>query len=289
MSNSKGRACKSNAVKAKFMAGGDKNQKVHDKLMDLGIPKASKEALSKLLVSGQLTSVDEITCASEKTIIVQAKINIEDKRFNLQSDDVIIKVFINGTREEIQARMDTEWTSQIRNPPPRIVKLENMIIMSVVGEGPSSTLDNVLKSKPQEVKTIYLDILDQWHCLKLRKFEPSDFVWHDSKFAWEDSKWFLLGSGELLEVDETRKLDCLQSNLKAFVDYFINHGLTKKQASEGCWACYYVHEWKTLQRKNKTRQKKGKPESPEPVHDDYHCDDCRNLSTYLEKLCAAAD
>lgn len=284
MSHPNGRACKSNTAKAKFMAGGDKNQKVYDKLMDLGIPKASKEALSKLLVSGQLISVDEITCASEKSIIVRAKINIEDKRFNLQSDDVIIKIFINGTREEIQARMDTEWMSQVRNRPPPIIKLENIIIMSVVGAGPPSTLDNILKSKQQNVETIFLDILDQWHCLKQRKFEPSDFVWHENKFAWDDSKWFLLGSGELL--GPVPEVDCLQSNLKAFVAYFLNHGLTKKQASEGCWACYYVHEWKALQRKKKIRQNKGKPESPETVYDDYLCDDCRNLSAYLKKLCA---
>lgn len=264
------------------MAGGDENQKVYDKLMDLGIPKASKEALSKLLVAGRLTSVNEITSASEKTIIVQAKINIEDKRFNLQSDDVIIKIFINGTREEIETRMDTDWMSQVRNRPHPIVKMENMIIMSMVGAGPSSTLDNVLKSKQQNVETIYLDILDQWDCLKLRKFEPSDFVWHDKK-------WFLLGSGELLDLEDTeemKKLDCLQSNLKAFVEYFINHGLTKKQASEGCWACYYVHEWKMLQLKKKTRKKKKKPESSVTVYEDYHCDDCRNLSTFLKTLCA---
>lgn len=258
----KSRAHQSSNDTAKILSGDDRKLRAYDKLMELAIPKPTKAAISKLLVNGHLTSVDKIIFQNNKSIIVQAKVNPQDKRFKikLQSEHVVIKIFIDGNHEEIQKRMDCEWELlNHENRPHPLVKLNNMIVMSMLGcDEPALTLRQVLKSKQQNIVSAYRGIMQIWHHVRLTKFESLEFVWCDGKM-------FILGTGEIFDdsnVAGAEIIDFMLINLKACVDHYCKRGLSRKQAEEGYLECHSNYDWYS---KNLTKTafcKKRRTESP---------------------------
>lgn len=261
---SKSRAHQSGNDTAKLLSGDDRKLRAYDRLMELEIPKSTKATISKLLVNGHLTSVDKIIFQNDKSIIVQAKVNPQDKRFKikLQSEHAVIKIFVDGNHEEIQKRMDYEWDilSQDNRPHP-LVKLNNMIVMTMVGgDEPALTLREVLKSKQQNIVSAYRGIMQIWHHVRLTKFESLEFVWCDGKL-------FTLGTGEDYDPNvDGDMFDFMLTNLKACVDHYCKRGLTRKQAEEVYFECHanYDSYSRTLTRTGIH----GKRQTESPFHED---------------------
>jgi hypothetical protein len=80
------------------------------KLNLLKIPKPAKAILTKLLLTGQLSSVDEILHRSNTAIVLRGKITLlVKKQKSLESENIVIKIFVNGTTEELQTKAKNEY------------------------------------------------------------------------------------------------------------------------------------------------------------------------------------
>lgn len=134
--------------------------KAFDKLFEIDIPKSAQTLLSKLITIGQLTSVNKVLFRKKKSIILSGKANKTHRSFPLlSSDDVIIKILINGNKNELWKRAYDEYHQNVEegnNRPIFLLQTGNILITSMIGDGePAPTLRNVLNSNQTNIAVIY--------------------------------------------------------------------------------------------------------------------------------------
>jgi hypothetical protein len=188
-----------------------------------------KVILSKLLLSRQLSSVDEILHRSKTAIILQGKINLRTKTFSsLKSENVVIKIFVNGSFEELRFKGPPDFRWDKVNVSEFIMYPENILIMSMIGENePAMTLQQVLTSrKYQKISSVSREVVRLWADTSYTKFDPTNILWHDGK-------WWLVGytsTWEEINREEQGKLEGIKESLKKIVAMYGHYNVTKEQA-----------------------------------------------------------
>jgi hypothetical protein len=189
------------------------------KLNLLKIPKPAKAILTKLLLTGQLSSVDEILHRSNTAIVLRGKISLlVKKQKSLESENIVIKIFVNGTTEELQTKAKNEYGNY-----RIIMQIENIVIMSMIGGNePAMTLQQVLRSRNyQKISTVYRNIIRRWIDSSCPKFDTTNILWHDDE-------WLFVGSR--LMVEQHDEVESIKESLKKIVATFGHYGVSKKQA-----------------------------------------------------------
>lgn len=245
---------KSKKESEKTVCVGDNNKsKAFARLCELDIPKSAQTLLTKLIANGQLTSVNQILFRKKKSIIISGKANQKHRNFpTLSSDDVIIKILINGNKSQLWKRAYDEshqekYVNEGDNRPTFLLQTGNIIVTSMIGKDgqPAPTLKDILNSNQRDIVAVYNEVIQFWCKTRNMSFHPSNFLYHGKKW-WRVG----CGGGHINETIDTnfavRSLHYLsfyRSNLKYLIDFFCNYGLSLKEAEIGfmkygtnyCW------------------------------------------------------
>lgn len=235
----------------KISFGNDDNKTIaFARLLELAIPKSAQTLLTKLISNGQLTSVNRVWFQKRKSIILSGKVNQTHRNFPLlTSDDVIIKILINGNKSELWKRADDECYQQKPfkdsvKRPTFLLQTGNIIIMSMIGRDgkPAPTLKHVLKLNRKNIAMIYSEIVQFWCTVRDVTFDPSNIL-------YEDGKWWIVGYGghanNTTYVSSSHHLLFYRTNLNHLIDFFCHYGLTIKQAEYGFMKYGRKYYWYT--------------------------------------------
>lgn len=231
-------------------------------LQEIEIPQQSKALLTKLINNGQLTGIDKVLFESNKSIVVSGKVNKTHRNFPvIGSDDVIIKIHINGERDELYKRAVDEskqlkTTIEGLNKPTFLLQSGNIVIMTLVGQDgvPAQNLIKFLQSTDRNIFEVYSEVLKFW-CLEREKaFDPLSILYHDGK-------WWSIGLGERMAftysyTNHCKDLVYFRSNLKAIIDLFITYGLKLQHAEDG-FSELPMYDWATHQLMRGRTQKRS--------------------------------
>lgn len=231
----------------------DNKSKALDRLYELTIPKSDQTLLAKLISSGQLTSVDKVLFRKKKSIIVSGKAKQKHRNFPiLSTDDVIIKIPINGNKNQLwqrayDERHQNKYIEEGDNQPTFLLQTGHILVNTMVGvDGkPAPTLKEVLSSNQRNVATVYDEIIQFWCKIRHRPFHPSNLLYHNGK-------WWRVGYGGTHAYDtngdaSAKGLSFYRTNLKLLIDLFCHHGLNMKQAEEGFVKYATKYYWDTIE------------------------------------------
>ncbi|KAG4081154.1 hypothetical protein HA402_014602 [Bradysia odoriphaga] len=230
----------------------DNKSKALERLYELAIPKSDQSLLAKLISKGYLISVDKILFRKKKSLILSGKSNQKHRIFPLLStDDVIIKIPINGTKEELWQRASVErhqndkYIESGDDQPTFLLQTGHILVTSMIGNDgePAPTLTDVLRSNRRNIVTVYDEVIQFWCKLKNLPFHPSNYLYHNGK-------WCRVGYGGPNAYDCSTKVHPLafyRANLKNVIDFFCQNGLNLKQAEEGFMKYAGKHYWGTTE------------------------------------------
>lgn len=233
----------------------DENKfRAFSRLLELEIPKSAKVLLTKLIANGQLTSVNKVLFRKKKSIIISGKVNQKHRNFPLLStDDVIIKILINGNKDELWKRADDEFQQDkhIENRDNRstlLLQTGNIIVSSMIGKDgkPAASLQDILNYKQRNISLIYNEVIEFWCKIRDRPFHPSNILYHDGK-------WWSIGHGGPhaqdinTHVTSSQLLSFYRTNLKHLIDLFCHYGLCIKEAEDGFMKYGTKYYWYTQQ------------------------------------------
>lgn len=231
----------------------DNKAKALDILYELAIPKSDQTLLAKLITKGQLTSIDKILFRKKKSIIIGGKAKQKHRNFPiLSTDDVIIKIPINGNKSELWQRAYAErnqnkYLEEGDNQPTFLLQTGHIIVTTMVGiDGETApTLKDVLSTNQRNIATVYDEVIQFWCKVRNRPFHPSNLLYHDGK-------WWRVGYGGTHAYDANRDvsahgLQFYRANLKLLIDFFCRYGLNMKQAEDGFMKYATNYYWDTIQ------------------------------------------
>lgn len=230
----------------------DNKTKALDRLYELAIPKSDQTLLAKLISNGQLTSVDKILFRKKQSIILSGKVKQKHRNFpTLSSDEVIIKIPINGSKDELlqrayDERHQNKYNEEGDNQPIFLLQTGHIIVTTMVGKDgkPAPTLKDILKSNQRDIAKVYDEIIQFWCKIRHRPFHPSNLLYHDGK-------WWRVGYGGTHAydafADSSMCLSFYRSNLKLLIDFFCHYGLNIKQAEDGFMKYSKNYYWNTIE------------------------------------------
>lgn len=241
----------------------DNKSKALERLYELPIPKSDQSLLVKLISNGYLVSVDKILFRKNNSLILSGKANRKHRIFPLLStDDVVIKIPINGTKEELWQRSNTERHQNKSNEtgdnqPTFLLQTGHILVTSMIGNDgvPAPTLTDILRSNQRNIVTVYDEIIQFWCKLKNRPFHASNYLYHNGR-------WWRVGYGgphayDVSTDESTNGLAFYRANLKHIIDLFCQHGLNMKQAEDGFMKHAGNHYWDTIQAMRGMTQKRS--------------------------------
>lgn len=221
------------------------SSKALQSLMELAIPTSTKITLSKLLIKGELTSV-ELLSAKRHSVVMHGKVNRSKAKFaSLSSDDVIVKAFINCDEQKLCEKADHERLHLENNRhetrPKFILQSNNIVLMSMIGEDkPAPTLKEIMKANERSIELIYSEVMEHWSQERTQRFDASNILYHGGK-------WWSVGFSDSLEIkslsDGCLSFDFESANLKKFVRMFCKAGLSRQKAEEGFLKCHGNYDW----------------------------------------------
>lgn len=236
----------------------DNKSKALTKLYELDIPKCAQTLLAKLIANGQLTSVNRILFRKKKSIIISGKAKQKHRNFPiLSSDDVIIKILINGNKNQLWKRAYDESHQEKYNidegdnRPMLLLQTGNIIVTSMIGKDgvPAPTLKDILDSNQRSIVVIYNEVIQFWCKIRNVPFHPSNIL-------YQDGKWWRVGCGGAhandavdtnFSVTSSHFLSFYRTNLKYLIEFFGHYGLSLKEAECGFMKCSTNYYWYTQQ------------------------------------------
>lgn len=231
----------------------DNKSKALDRLYKLAIPKSDQTLLAKLITKGQLTSIDKILFRKKKSIIISGKAKQKHRNFPiLSTDDVIIKIPINGSRDELWQRAYAErhqnkYIEDGDNQPTFLLQTGHIIVTTMIGKNGEAapTLKDILSSNQRNIATVYDEIIQFWCKVRNRPFHPSNLL-------YDDGKWWRVGYGGTHAYDTNSDVSAhglafYRSNLKLLIDFFCHYGLNMKQAEDGFMKYATNYYWDTVE------------------------------------------
>lgn len=234
----------------------DCKSKALERLCELQIPKSDQTLLAKLISNGHLTSIDRILFRKSKSIIISGKAKPKHRNFPiLSTDDVVIKIPINGSKSELMQRSyaerhQSENIEEGDNQPTFLLQTGPIIVTAMVGKDgvPAPTLKDILSSNQRNIVQVYDEIIQFWCKIRNVPFHPSNLLFHDGK-------WWRVGYGgtyayEGADGDDDFSAHALlfyRTNLKRLIDFFCHHGLNIKQAEDGFMKYAGKYYWQTIE------------------------------------------
>lgn len=227
----------------------DNKSKALERLYELAIPKSDQILLAKLISNGQLTSVDKILFRKKKSIIISGKVNQKHRNFPiLNSDDVIVKIAINGNKRDLWQRSYDEchqnkYDEEGDNQPTFLLQTGHIIVHTMIGKNgiPAPNLKDALSSNQRNIGTVYDEVIQFWCKIRHRPFHPSNLL-------YDGEKWWRVGCGGTHAYDMTTQ--CLlfyRSNLKHLIGLFCSYGLSMKEAEDGFMKYAGKYYWDTIE------------------------------------------
>jgi len=250
------------------VVAGDDKSKAFTRLFELDIPKSDQTILSKLISNGQLTSVNKVLHRKKNSIILSGKVNRTHRNFPLlSSDDAIIKILINGNKNELWQRAYDEFNemksekydgdeSNKQNRPQFLIQTGNIIVMSMIGKDgePAPTLKDILSSKERKVAEVYNEVFQFWCKIRHRTFHPTNILYHNGT-------WWTVGYGahayDAYHTDSSFLLSFYRTNLKRLIDFFCHYGLSIKEAEFGFMKYKGNYYWSTIEAMRGMTQKRS--------------------------------
>lgn len=226
----------------------DNKSNLLENLVELEIPSLSKALLTKLINNGQLTSIGKVLHRSMKSIILSGKVNKTHRNFPLlSSDDVIIKIHINGEKDELWKRAEDE-SKRLKsvvegvNQPTFLLHSGNIVVMTLIGtkDLPAQNVHEVLMSTARKIELVYFEVLQFWCHDRERTFDPLSFLYHENKW-WSVGHQVRPGLKYSSDEEQLKTLIYYRSNLKHLIDLFLRHGLTLAKADEGFLKLHCVY------------------------------------------------
>lgn len=235
----------------------DNKSKALERLNEMEIPKSDQALLAKVISNGHLMSIDKILFRKRKSIIITGKANPKHRNFPvLSTDDVIIKIPINGNKSELWQRSNAErhqskYIEEGDNQPTFLLQTGHIIVTTMVGTDgvPALTLKDVLSSNQRNIGTVYDEVIQFWCKIRNVPFHPSNLLYHDGK-------WWRVGYGGTHAYENTHtdyadmsahSLLFYRTNLKRLIDFFGRYGLNMKQAEEGFMKYAGKYYWQTIE------------------------------------------
>ncbi len=230
----------------------DNKAKALETLYELAIPKSDQTLLAKLISNGNLKSVDKIVIRKEKSIILSGTASPNHRNFPiLSSDGVIIKIPINGSKEELWQRSYAErhqnkYNEKGDNQPTFLLQTGHIIVTTMIGKDgePAPTLIDVLNSNQRNIATVYDEIIEFWCKIRNRAFHPTNLLYHNGK-------WWRVGHGahvyDTFKGISAESLSFYRTNLKRIIDFFCQHGLSMKRAEDGFMKYAGKYYWDTTE------------------------------------------
>lgn len=221
-------------------------------LSQLPLTGSSIEILSKLIINHQIASVEKVLSSSKHSIILQGKINTKHKKFTrLYSDDVIIKVMKNDEHQKLNETAQREFAnlkekSDILNCPIPLIKSGHIVVMTMIGENgqPANTLKEVISNKEKKREEVLEGVLEFWHTMRYKKFDPTHYLCHDNK-------WWIIsfGNSMIIDIYGPEAVDFDRKQLRKTVKFFKDSGMTLIEITHGFFQFYpkynYYSRWLT--------------------------------------------
>jgi hypothetical protein len=185
----------------------------------LEIPSRSKKVLSKLIINHQLEEIKSIVKIGTNTTVLHAKVSQNVLFRDLESCDVIIKVFNqnNNKKPDIKAAEDYKPVAYYKRCwyDTKTVQIENVVIVKMIGtNNPAKNLCEMIEENPKKLRFYYCELLaiikrHEGHWISNLSME--NILWHNNEFA-------ILGNGHNAE-------DATVSNYVDLVNTFKKFGL----------------------------------------------------------------
>lgn len=227
--------------------------KALERLSTIAIPEPDQKLLAKLISKGHLKSVDKILFRKRNSIIISGKANQKDRNFPvLSTDDVIIKVPINGNKEELwqrsyNERHQSKYIEEGDNQPTFLIQTGHILVTEMIGNDgePAPTLTDILRLKQRNIVTVYDEVIQFWCKVRNRPFHPSNLLYYNGK-------WWRVGYGGPHAYDtftdvSANSLAFYRSNLKRLINLFCQYGLTTKEAEDGFMKYAGKYYWDTIE------------------------------------------
>lgn len=239
--------------------------KLLSKVALLKIPERSIKVLSKFVINHQLQEIVKILGTSKNCVTIHAKVNPNNIIYrDLESDDVIVKVFTLNKHESPDVEGAKEYTAQLNSRDRNkwkfmdkdkakdfrygyfnhlldkedlpIIRADNVVVMKMIGvDRKALNLVEMIKKHPQRRREFYRDIIE---LAKLFRSRNGQF-WHERSsvkdILWHNSEWNFICHPKSIICSNWKKImkaDNFFRNLVSIMKLFQRFGLSTAELKE---------------------------------------------------------